>query len=333
MKDVFIGIDVGSVSTNVVVMDSNFNMLFDYYARNNGQPLNSVKLGLRELKSKIDGELNIRAVGSTGSGRQLIGAMVGADVVKNEITAHAAATIHYVPDVKTVFEIGGQDSKIIVIKDQVVIDFAMNTVCAAGTGSFLDHQSERLKIPIEQFGDLALQAQKNVRIAGRCTVFAESDMIAKQQFGFSKAEIINGLCEALVRNYINNLGRGKTLLPPFVFQGGVAANVGIRAAFEKEIGHEIIIPKYFNVMGAIGVAILAKESVELSGEPSNFKGFDVAELEYIPSSFECNGCSNVCEVTKVEMDGKIIAALGDRCGKWTNMCTTQKKRRSSLKVK
>lgn len=331
MKDVYIGIDVGSVSTNVVVMDSDYNMLFDYYARNNGQPLNSVKLGLRALKSKIDDEFNIRGIGTTGSGRQLIGSMVGADVVKNEITAHAAATIHYVPDVKTIFEIGGQDSKIIVIKDQVVVDFAMNTVCAAGTGSFLDHQSERLKIPIEQFGELALAANKKVRIAGRCTVFAESDMIAKQQFGFSKAEIINGLCEALVRNYINNLGRGKSLQSPFVFQGGVAANIGIRAAFEKEIGHKIIIPQYYNVMGAIGVAILARECVEESGEPSAFKGFDVAEIEYVPSSFECNGCSNVCEVTKVEMDGRIIAALGDRCGKWTNMCSVQKKRRNNFK--
>lgn len=333
MKRVFIGIDVGSVSTNIIVIDENFNMVFDYYARSNGQPLNSVKIGLQELSKKIPDGITVCGVGTTGSGRQLIGAMVGADVVKNEITAHAAATIHYVPDVKTIFEIGGQDSKIIVIKDQVVVDFAMNTVCAAGTGSFLDHQSERLDVPIEQFGELALTAQKRVRIAGRCTVFAESDMIAKQQFGFSKAEIINGLCEALVRNYINNLGRGKTLQPPFVFQGGVAANVGIKAAFEREVGHEIIIPKYFNVMGAIGVAILAKEYIEESGETTNFKGFDVAQIEYTPSSFECDGCSNVCEVIKVEMDGKLIAALGDRCGKWTNMCSTGKKRKNKAAAK
>jgi predicted CoA-substrate-specific enzyme activase len=333
MKDVFVGIDVGSVSTNIVVIDDRFNLLFDYYARNNGQPLNSVKIGLRELKTMFTGDLNVRAVGTTGSGRQLIGAMVGADVVKNEITAHAAATIHYVPDVRTIFEIGGQDSKIIILKDQVVVDFAMNTVCAAGTGSFLDHQSERLMIPIEKFGEMAITARKKVRIAGRCTVFAESDMIAKQQFGFSKAEIINGLCEALVRNYINNLGRGKTLKPPFVFQGGVAANIGIKAAFEKEIGHEVIIPEHFNVMGAIGVAILAKEFVSESGEVSSFKGFDVADIEYVPSSFECNGCSNVCEVLKVEMGGKIIAALGDRCGKWTNACSNQSKKRKTAAAK
>ncbi|KNY28103.1 acyl-CoA dehydratase activase [Pseudobacteroides cellulosolvens] len=325
MKEVYIGIDIGSVSTNIIIIDKNFNVVFDYYARSNGQPLNSVKVGLTELKSKVNEDIKVRGIGTTGSGRQLIGAMIGADVVKNEITAHAAATLHYVPDVRTIFEIGGQDSKIIILKDQVVVDFSMNTVCAAGTGSFLDHQSERLKVPIEEFGDLALTAQKNVRIAGRCTVFAESDMVAKQQFGFSKAEIINGLCEALVRNYINNLGRGKVLVPPFVFQGGVAANKGIRAAFEKEVGHKVIVPKYFNVMGAIGVAILAKEHVEQTGEPTEFKGFDVIELDYVPSSFECNDCSNFCEVIKVEIDGKIIAALGDKCGKWTNSCNPSKR--------
>lgn len=332
MKEVFLGIDIGSVSTNIVIMDTDLNMIFDYYARNNGQPLNSVKEGLKVLKEKTGFDMKVRGVGVTGSGRQLIGAMIGADVVKNEITAHATATIHYVPDVRTIFEIGGQDSKIIIVKDQIVVDFAMNTVCAAGTGSFLDHQSERLKIPIEQFGELALSAKKNVRIAGRCTVFAESDMIAKQQFGFSKAEIINGLCEALVRNYINNLGRGKSLLPPFVFQGGVAANVGIRAAFEKEMKHEIIVPKYYNVMGAIGAAILAKEYIEETGEPSLFKGFDVADIEYTPSSFECKGCSNACEVIKVEVGGKIIAALGDRCGKWTNMCSSPNVRKKKANV-
>lgn len=323
------GIDVGSVSTNIVLIDNDINLIYESYSRNNGQPLNSIKIGLKELKEKIPDDLDIKGVGTTGSGRQLVGTMIGADVIKNEITAHAAATIHYVPDVKTIFEIGGQDSKIIIVKDQIVVDFAMNTVCAAGTGSFLDHQSERLKIPIEEFGQLALTAKKSVRIAGRCTVFAESDMIAKQQFGFSKAEIINGLCEALVRNYINNLGRGKQLLPPFVFQGGVAANAGIKAAFEKEIGHEVIIPEHFGVMGAIGAAILAREYILQSGENTTFKGFEVADFDFTPSSFECNGCSNCCEVIKVEIDGEIIAALGDRCGKWTNMCSG-KKRKSSV---
>ena len=314
--NVYIGIDIGSVSTNVVAVDENGDVVFDRYIRTNGQPINSVKNGMAQLREQIEnGDCNVSGVGVTGSGRQMIGLMVGADVVKNEITAHAAATVHFHPEVRTIFEIGGQDSKIIIIRDGIVTDFSMNTVCAAGTGSFLDHQAERLGIPISQFGDMALTAENNVRIAGRCTVFAESDMIAKQQYGYSKADIINGLCEALVRNYLNNLGRGKNLAAPFVFQGGVAANKGIIHAFEEQIGHEVIIPKYYNVMGAIGVALMAKHQVESDGGKTQFKGFDCIDLEFTPKSFECSGCANACEVIKVLIDGKVAAMWGDKCGK------------------
>ena len=313
----YIGIDIGSVSTNVTAMNEDYVVCFNDYIRANGQPLESVKKGMGLLKEKLEcKDSDILGIGTTGSGRELAGVLVGADVVKNEITAHATATLHYHPDARTIFEIGGQDSKIIILQDGMVTDFAMNTVCAAGTGSFLDHQAERLGIPIEEFGKMALSAEQDVRIAGRCTVFAESDMIAKQQYGFSKAEIIKGLCTALVRNYINNLGRAKKLEPPFIFQGGVAANEGIRAAFEAEVKHEVIIPKYFNVMGAIGCAILAKEYIEREGVKPAFKGFDQLELEFTPTSFECNDCPNMCEVIKVVSDGKTLAVWGDKCGKY-----------------
>ena len=317
MSKLYIGIDTGSVSTNVVAVDENAEVLFARYIRTKGQPINSVKAGMEELREEIEGKgFEVGGVGVTGSGRQMIGLMVGADVVKNEITAHATATVHYHPDVRTIFEIGGQDSKIIILKDGIVTDFSMNTVCAAGTGSFLDHQAERLGVPIQEFGDLALTAENEVRIAGRCTVFAESDMIAKQQYGYSKAEIIKGLCDALVRNYLNNLGRGKVLEAPFVFQGGVAANKGIIKAFEEQTGHEVIIPKYFSVMGAIGMALMAKHHTETTGETA-FKGFDFIDLEFTPKSFECTGCSNACEVIKVFVDGKTVALWGDMCGKWS----------------
>lgn len=318
MQEVYLGIDVGSVSTNIVAIKDNGDVIYSRYVRTNGQPLDSVKNGLKELEKEIGDEIEVKGIGTTGSGRQLIGVMVGADVMKNEITAHATATIQEVPNVKTIFEIGGQDSKIIIIEDQMVVDFAMNTVCAAGTGSFLDHQSERLGIPIEEFGDMASIAERDVRIAGRCTVFAESDMVSKQQFGFSKAEIIKGLCEALVRNYINNLGRGKKIEPPYVFQGGVAANKGIRSAFEKEISSEVIIPKHYNIMGAIGAAILAKDYILESGEKTKFRGFEAVDFEFIPSTFECTDCSNLCEVIKVELNKEVVAMWGDRCSKWTN---------------
>jgi predicted CoA-substrate-specific enzyme activase len=246
--------------------------------------------------------------------------MVGADVTKNEITAHAVAACHTVPSVHTVLEIGGQDSKIIFLRDGVVCDFAMNTVCAAGTGSFLDRQASRLSIPIEEFGSYALKAKCPVRIAGRCAVFAESDMISKQQTGHSNEDIIAGLCAALVRNYLNNLAKGKKIGDPVIFQGGVAANVGIVAAFEQELKTKLIIPQHYDVMGAYGVAILAKESLEISGQDTKFCGFDTLDNDFSAQSFACSGCPNMCEVVQIKSNGEPLAYWGDRCGKWGSIC-------------
>jgi len=317
MKNIYIGVDVGSVSVNVVAIDEEDDLLFKSYTRNIGQPVDIVKSEIKKLYQAI-GDSNINGIGITGSGRQLLGYILGADVVKNEITAHATATLYYYPDVKTIFEIGGQDSKLIIINDGIISDFAMNTVCAAGTGSFLDHQAERLGIKIEDFGEIALTAERDVRIAGRCTVFAESDMISKQQYGFSKAEILKGLSKALVRNYMNNLVRGKKLKPLYVFQGGVAANVAIKKAFEEEIGEEVIVPKHFDVMGAIGIAIIAKNHIKTTNKPTKFKGFEISEEKFVTTSFICNGCPNECEVIKIQANGKTIAMTGDKCGKWSN---------------
>lgn len=317
MKNLYLGVDIGSVSINIVAIDEENELQFKLYTRNSGSPIELVKKGLTKFKEEIDvSEYKISGVGVTGSGRQLIAYVLGADTVKNEITAHARASTYYHPDAGTIFEIGGQDSKLIIVEDGIAVDFAMNTVCAAGTGSFLDHQAERLGIPIEEFGGLALEADRDVRIAGRCTVFAESDMISKQQYGFTKPEIIKGLSEALVRNYMNNLVRNRVLEGKFIFQGGVAANVGIKEAFEEEIESEVVVPKHHDVMGAIGIAMLAKRDVKRSGKESSFRGFDLTEQNFETTSFECDDCANNCEVIKVIADQKVIAVTGDRCGKW-----------------
>ncbi len=315
MKKYYLGVDVGSVSTNLVIIDEKLDMVEYVYERTRGEPIKAVQKGLKILLEKLGGEVPVSGVGTTGSARQLSGVIVGADVIRNEITAHAVAALHVIPDVRTVLEIGGQDSKIIIIRDGVVTDFSMNTVCAAGTGSFLDHQAQRLGIPIEEFGDYALKAEKGTRIAGRCTVFAESDMIHKQQVGHPVEEIIYGLCQALVRNYLNNLAKGKEILSPVVFQGGVAANKGIRRAFEEALGTEIIVPEYFNVMGAYGAAILAKERTDRTGK-TEFRGFDAADLSFSTSSFDCRGCSNNCEIVSMKLEGKTVANWGGRCGRW-----------------
>lgn len=311
----YLGVDVGSVSTNLVIIDEANEVVASIYRRTQGQPIRAVQEGLQELAAQLEDPVEIMGAGTTGSARYLSGVMVGADVIKNEITAHATAAIHVIPDVQTILEIGGQDSKIILLRDKVVVDFAMNTVCAAGTGSFLDHQSARLGIPIEQFGSLALKAENGAQIAGRCSVFAESDMVHKQQMGYRLEDIVYGLCEALVRNYLNNLAKGKEIVPPIVFQGGVAANEGMKRAFEGTLKTEVIVPSYFNVMGAIGAALLAKEKAR-SGYETNFKGFQITEIQYETSSFFCKGCSNNCEVVKIQVEGETLARWGGRCGKW-----------------
>ncbi|GAB6098971.1 acyl-CoA dehydratase activase [Halanaerocella petrolearia] len=313
MKQGYLGIDVGSVSTNIAVVDSDQNIIEKLYLRTNGQPIDAIQKGLAKIRDKID--IEVLGVGTTGSARNLAGVIVGADVVKNEITAHAVAASNVVSGVQTILEIGGQDSKLTILRDGVVVDFAMNTVCAAGTGSFLDQQASRLNIPIEEFGDLALDAENPVRIAGRCSVFAESDMIHKQQLGHNLADIIAGLCQAMVRNYLNNVGQGKEILGPVVFQGGVAANSGIKAAFEKELGAEVIVPEYHDVMGAIGSALLAQEAVSRK-EESDFKGFDTSDFDYHASSFECSDCPNHCEIINIHRDDEVIARWGSKCPKW-----------------
>ncbi len=315
---IYLGIDVGSVSTNLALIDADNRVIAYEYLRTRGQPIKVVQEGLSLLVQRMPREADFGGLGVTGSARNLVGVAVGADVVKNEITAHAIAADLAVPGVQTVFEIGGQDSKLIILRHGVVIDFAMNTVCAAGTGSFLDHQAARLGVPIEEFGSLALKSKQPVHIAGRCSVFAESDMVHKQQMGYNIEDIVTGLCDALVRNYLNNVGKGKEILDPVVFQGGVAANKGIQAAFEKALNLKVVVPEHYHVMGAIGAAILARLAMK-DKLNSSFRGFSLSELEYEMSTFECDGCPNICEVINLSLDGELLARWGGRCGRWDEL--------------
>lgn len=311
----YLGVDVGSVSTNLVLIDEEGELYGKLTLKTQGDPIGAVKEGMRKL-GRVAPDTEILGVGTSGSGRRLAGVILGADCVKNEITAHAMAATCKMPGVQTIIEIGGQDSKIIILRQGVVIDFAMNTVCAAGTGSFLEQQAARLGIAIDSFGKLALGSRTPVRIAGRCAVFAESDMIHKQQMGHRIEDIISGLCEALVRNYLNNVGKGKAIEPPIVFQGGVAANAGMKAAFQKELGTQVVVPEHYDVMGALGAALLAVEERGRRDGQSKFRGFQALDREYATRTFECKGCPNLCEVVNITMDDESIARWGSRCGKW-----------------
>lgn len=311
----YLGIDVGSVSTDLVVMNDDLKIVDQLYLKTKGAPIEAVKDGLRQLGGRYRDE-EIAGVGTTGSGRALASAIAGGDVVKNEITTHAVAAAAIDPEIRTVLEIGGQDSKIILLRDGVISDFAMNTVCAAGTGSFLDRQAERLGIKVEELGSFAVKAENPAGIAGRCAVFAESDIIHKQQLGCKMEDIIAGMSKALVRNYLSNVAKGKQILPKICFQGGVAANEGIKKAFEEEFGCTVFVPEYHKVMGAFGSAILVKEKMEKAPEKSRFRGFRIAEMPVTADNFVCHDCDNHCEVTVLRSGDTKLGCFSDRCGKY-----------------
>jgi len=324
-RDSYLGIDVGSVTLKFVLMDNDQRVLSQVFMRNQGSPIDSVKFGMAEMRSQVEKnpelqEYAIRACGTTGSARYLTKAVVGGDLAKTEIIAHAVATQSLYPDVRTILEIGGQDSKIIILRDGIIVDFAMNSVCAAGTGSFLDHQATRLNIPIEDFGDYAVKSKDPASIAGRCTVFAESDMIHKQNAGYSKEDIIAGLCDSLVRNYLNNLSKGKDLEEPIVFQGGVSFNKGIIQAFERHLGCKITVPKNgLNVlMGALGMAILSREYYINNEVDTVFRGLRMTDIDFRTRTFNCGDCPNNCSIVECSIveNNEVIARWGSRCGKW-----------------
>ena len=260
----YLGIDIGSISTKGVVIDDNNNLIASSYIWTEGNPTLAVRKVINILKEQVPSNYILKGVGTTGSARKLIGLMLDANVVKNEITAHAIGTLSFHPDVRTILEIGGQDSKIILIENGIISDYAMNTLCAAGTGSFLTSQAKRLGIPIEEFGEIALSSSNPTKIAARCTVFAESDLVHKLQVGFPKEDIVAGLCKSIVLNYLNNVGKGKKIVGPIVFQGGVSKNIGVVKYFKEVLKEDIIVDENGHLMGAIGIAIL-------SDQPRNFK--------------------------------------------------------------
>lgn len=311
MKKCFLGVDIGSISTKGVIIDSNDKIIASSYLYTEGSPVIAVKKLASELKKQINlNEYKVVSVGTTGSARKLIGTMLGASVIKNEITAHAVGTTSIIPDVRTIFEIGGQDSKIILLEDGIVTDYAMNTLCAAGTGSFLSSQAKRLGISVEDFGRIALSSKNPTDIAARCTVFAESDLVHKAQMGHKKEDIIAGLCKAVVNNYLNNVGKGKKIKSPIVFQGGVSKNIGVIKAFEEATGEKVIVDSNSHLMGALGVAILAKKS-----KKENEFSFDIEDVNFETKGINCHGCSNNCEIICVSKNKKIIDAWGNRCEK------------------
>ena len=329
----YLGIDVGSISTNLAVIDENGLLLAKRYLMTAGRPIEAVNQGLREIGHELRDRIEIMGVGTTGSGRYMIADYVGADIVKNEITAQATAAVSISKDVDTIFEIGGQDSKYISLKDAVIVDFEMNKACAAGTGSFLEEQAEKLNISVKnEFAGCAFSSESPCRLGERCTVFMENSLMANLQRGAEKNDLLAGLAYSIVQNYINKVVMGKPIGENIFFQGGVAFNKSVVAAFEKYLGKNIVVPPHHDVTGAIGMALIAMRHMKsqqsaVSSQQSDkdagplpvtsFKGFALSERSHEISSFECRGCPNVCEINRVKIAGEESHLFyGGRCEKY-----------------
>lgn len=312
----FLGVDTGSISTKGVVIDEQRNIIARSYLWTEGNPTEAARNVVDELHGQLHeggfDEAEIMAVGTTGSARRLVGSILGACVIKNEITAHAVGTTHLHPDVRTIFEIGGQDSKIICVENGIATDYAMNTLCAAGTGSFLSSQAHRLGVEVESFGEIALTSHHPASIAARCTVFAESDLVHKIQVGYPREDIIAGLCKAVAANYLNNVGKGKKIVAPIVFQGGVSKNKGVVKAFEEALGMNVLVDPDGHLMGAYGAALLAADAPASQWEPFDF---NIDDIEFRTREVVCRKCANHCEIVCVYKDDTLIDAWGNRCDK------------------
>ncbi|MFC1995607.1 acyl-CoA dehydratase activase [Chloroflexota bacterium] len=330
--EAYVGVDIGSISTNVVVIDRNVNVLARRYIMTAGRPIEAVKKGLYEVAQELGGDsVVIKGAGSTGSGRYMTGEFFGADVIRNEITSHAKAAVFMCPEVDTILEIGGQDAKYISLDHGAVVDFTMNKVCAAGTGSFLEEQAEKLSIAInEEFGEKALDSRQPLDLGERCTVFMESQLNFHKQKGAEKADLLGGLAYSIVKNYLNKVVEDRRIGNHILFQGGVAFNRAVKAAFESLLGKKVLVPPHHDVLGAVGVAMLAVEEMDAKGGQTNFKGFDLKDIKYNFSSFECHRCIDRCEIHKVIFGNEAPLFYGARCGRYDSPKKKQQRQSSTI---
>jgi len=314
--DVFLGVDVGSVSTDFALVDRVGAVLAGIYLPTRGRPVAVMEEGLAALREKLGDRVTVRSVVTTGSGRYLAERFLQADAARNEISAQLRSTVHYYPDVDTIFEIGGQDSKYISVRNGSIRDFTMNKICAAGTGSFLEEQAERLGLSIVgEFADTALPGNAPTDLGSRCTVFMDTELVHALQRGTPAADVTAGLAYSIARNYLDKVVMNRPVGDRIVFQGGVASNRAVVAAFERILERPIHVHPYNRLSGAIGAALVARDLYGKEPFESTFVGFGGGG-EYTINSFECGRCANICQVNKIER-GDTVAFFGDVCERYT----------------
>ncbi len=330
ITDAYLGIDVGSVSINLALIDDEGELIYGIYRMTDGRPVDVVKESIREMASFVQGKVQIQGVGTTGSGREMIGALVGADVVKDEITAHKTGAFQVSQkylgcQVDTIFEIGGQDSKFISLKNGIVVDFSLNEACAAGTGSFLEEQAKQIGVSIkEEFAELALRSQHPLKLGERCTVFMQKELVPYLQQGIPKEDIVAGLAIAVVQNYLNRVVKKRKIGDVIFFQGGTAYNDGVAAAFATVLDKEIIVPPHNGIIGAIGAALLSKEK-KVKDRKTSFRGWDMEQVSWNFREFTCKRCSNQCTIQEFEVEGE-KSYWGDKCSEQYRKRTMTTKR-------
>jgi len=302
---VFMGIDIGSTSTKAIMIDENENVVLDIYRKTRGEPIEAARhlfRAVREIIKEAGVNFEVIACGTTGSGRKLVGAVIGADVVINEITAHVQGALQTAPGVETVFEIGGQDSKFMSLRDGRVQDSNMNYVCAAGTGSFIEEQARKLGYDVRDIGDM-VQGIMPPRTSDRCTVFMEQDIFRLLREGHSRETVLAATMYSICQNYLNKVvGKRKINKEKIAFMGATARNKGLVAAFENLLGAQMVVSPYCHVMGAYGVALLAKQARK-SDKPGTFRGFDLSDRKIELIEETCKLCVNHCIITHADIEG------------------------------
>jgi predicted CoA-substrate-specific enzyme activase len=318
--DAYLGIDIGSTTTKYALIDRNRNIIHKDYVMTRGKPVEVTRGLMRSLYSKLGSKINLLGAATTGSGRKVVGAFLNADLAVDEITAHARGAVAVDTEVDTIFEIGGQDSKYISISNTHPLDFDMNKVCAAGTGSFLHDLANKYGINIvDEFQEVALSSEAPVRLTDRCTVFIESDLEAYHQKGVSKTDLIAGLCYAIVYNYLNRVIGKRKIGRKLMFLGGPSLNKAVVAAFENVLGRGLVVPAHREVLGAFGAAICAQEARSNNVKSTKFAGpSDLANdgMLYTEKTCRANkGCSNQCKLKIYDFRG-VKRIWGGECGRY-----------------
>ncbi|MCE5335412.1 MAG: acyl-CoA dehydratase activase [Desulfobacteraceae bacterium] len=318
--EAYLGVDIGSTTTKYALLSEGGQILHKCYVPTQGKPIEVTQKLLRTLQGEVGSKIKLMAIATTGSGRNVVGDFLDADLIIDEITAHARGAIAIDPEVDTIFEIGGQDSKYIMIEKTHPLDFDMNKVCAAGTGSFLHELANKMKINIvEEFQNIALSSRNPIHLAERCTVFMESDLVSYLQKGGEREDLIAGLCYAIVYNYLNRVVEKRYVGKRVMFLGGPSLNKGIVAAFEKVLKRPLLVPRHREVMGAFGAALSIMEVFKKQGMEYRRRDLDqLAAMKVDFSESICHvdkRCHNECKL-KVYNFGDRKSVWGGDCGRY-----------------